>query len=185
MEFQMKELDMALGKKGTIQLGKWQDIFFDAIDKLKFNENIPLFKIIGKSPDNQYAYMIKERVKQYSNIQLLGEMTHKEIIESNEYIDILVISSREETMSIVATEAMMFGKVCIISDSSGMAKYIDEKRNGLVFSTEEPEELGKKIMWCINNQNKLMEIGMRARETYEKYFSMDVFGDNLVTMLNN
>jgi glycosyltransferase involved in cell wall biosynthesis len=169
---------------GHIQYIKGQDIFLDAIENLDYKGSFPVFKIIGRNTNDEYGRMINERVKKYSNVYLLGEMTHNEIIKINQTIDVLVISSREETMSIVATEAMMLGKVCIISDSSGMASYIDTYRNGLIFSTEKSEDLAEKIMWCMDNQEKLGEIGWRARETYEAHFSMDMFGDHLIAMLN-
>ena len=35
------------------------------------------------------------------------------------------------------------------------------------------------MQWVVDHQDKLGEIGDKARETYEKYFSMKTFGDNL------
>ncbi len=170
---------------GPIQPGKGQDILLDAIGMVEPGGDIPVFKLIGKCLDNPYGCMIKERVRKYSSVHMLGEMTHKEIMESNKDIDVFIISSREETMSMVATEAMMLERTCIISDSSGMADYINEYVNGMVFSTEKSEALAEKIMWCMNHRDKLKEMGMRARETYETYFSMDAFGERLEIMLNS
>ena len=33
--------------------------------------------------------------------------------------------------------------------------------------------------WILDNQDKLADIGKKARKTYEKYFTMDVFAENL------
>ena len=39
--------------------------------------------------------------------------------------------------------------------------------------------LKEKIEWVIANKEMHQKVGKKARETYEKYFTMDVFGYNL------
>ena len=36
-----------------------------------------------------------------------------------------------------------------------------------------------KMQWAVDHRDKLDEIGDKARKTYEKYFSMKVFADNI------
>lgn len=53
------------------------------------------------------------------------------------------------------------------------------------FSSGDSKILSEKMMWCINNPEKLKDMGIRARETYETYLFMDVFGKNLEIALNS
>ena len=85
----------------------------------------------------------------------------------------------EETMSIVTTEGMMYGKLCIVSDRTGMADYIKEGENGFICKVGDVVNLYEKIRYIIHNREKLLEIGKRARKTYEEYFTMDRFEENL------
>lgn len=169
---------------GVISEQKGQDIFWKAIEKtgLKSEENTFLF--IGKNLQDSCGQLIARKAQRYSNVRLLGELTHEDVIEKWKDIDVLVVSSREDMLPIVATEAFMFGKVCIISDATGTVDYIEDYTSGLVFSTENADELSKKLLWCVENRARLEEIGKEARKVYQSYFSMEVFGKNLERIIN-
>lgn len=165
---------------GPLKEGKGQDILLEALGRIGMEINDKYsFLIIGKISDSDYGRSIKEKVSRFPNVQMTGECTRKEMAQYYQKVDVVVIPSREETMSIVATEAMMLGKPFIISDTSGMVDYVEEYVNGLRFVSGDAEELAKKILWCIENRNELEVIGKHARKTYEKFFSMGIFGENL------
>lgn len=171
---------------GSIMKRKGYDILIDAIEKLESNKSEQAeFLFIGTSVDNEYGNWIEERVKSIKNIHRINKGTRKEMMQYYQQIDVLIIPSREETMSIVATEAMMLGKVCIISNTSGMADYVENYSNGLIFSSGNSDELSEKIQWCINNPELLKEMGKSARTVYEKNFSMNVFAKNLEKVISD
>ena len=97
-------------------------------------------------------------------------------------IDVVVIPSIYEALSIVATEAMMNGKICVISDNTGNAGFITPGENGFVFRNGDQEDLSEKIVWCIEHRDKLREIGENARKVYEANFTMKKMGDRLVQL---
>ena len=144
---------------GTVTLNKGQDIFLEAIKKINKNQKACTeFWIIGA---------------------FLGEMTRKEIQNAYSEIDVLVCPSREDSLPIVVTEAMMYGKTCIVSDATGVVDYISHGENGLVCKKGDAEDLAEKIKWVFCNKEKLQQIGANARLVYEKYFTMACFGDRL------
>lgn len=163
---------------GLISEQKGQDIFIEAIERLGIQKNVS-FLIIGKNLEDAYGKSIKKRLKGDSYVQVLGEISHEDVIAYWNDIDVLVVPSREDMLPIVATEAMMMGKVCLLSDVAGTVKYVEDNTNGLIFQTKNSYELSDKMRWCIENKEMLKRIGESARETYEKYFSIDVFGANL------
>ena len=95
----------------------------------------------------------------------------------------MVVASRAETVSMAAIEAMMMGKVCIVSDQTGIAEYIKSGKNGFIFQSENEDELRKIMLWCYQHQDKLEQIGKNARETYERKFSTEIFKNNLQEIL--
>lgn len=157
---------------------KAQDIFLQAAKGLIVNEPIE-FWLIGELRKDAYGCNIIEVAKQNTNIRILGVLSRKEIYERFVDIDVVVCPSREDSLPIVMTEAMMFHKVCIASDKTGTADYIDDGKNGFIVEANNVDMLRDKMQWIVNHRDNLKEIGDRARETYEKYFTMKTFGDNL------
>ena len=46
-------------------------------------------------------------------------------------------------------------------------------------------DLTRKMSWVLNNKDQLNSISGKARQTYEKYFTMKVFGDRLETIIGD
>lgn len=165
---------------------KGQDLVLEALDLLDEKEKEMLqFSFVGKYTTNGYYMDIVERIKKYSAVFVYGEKDRHSLLDMISCQDIIVVSSRYETMSLVATESMMMGKVCIISDGAGMAKYVDDLHNGLVFSNGSAVELAEKLKWCLANRSKLELMGKEARETYLSNFTIARLAVRLKEVLNN
>ena len=165
---------------GTVTLNKGQDIFLEAIKKINKNQKACTeFWIIGAFFEDSYCNAIKTLAGEENAVKFLGEMTRKEIQNAYSEIDVLVCPSREDSLPIVVTEAMMYGKTCIVSDATGVVDYISHGENGLVCKKGDAEDLAEKIKWVFCNKEKLQQIGANARLVYEKYFTMACFGDRL------
>jgi len=163
---------------GTIHSIKAQDIFLKAASMIEQKNNIE-FWLIGKIFKNEYCQIIERMAACIKSAKLKGELTRTETYSCFSKIDVLVCTSQEETLSITVIEAMMFGKVCITTENTGIAEYIDNGVNGFVVPCNRPDVLAGKMQWLIDHRDKAKEIGMAARKTYEKFFSMEVFGRNL------
>ena len=160
---------------GSIYAIKGQDILLKALDELSIeeNENLQIY-FVGNFVNAQYEKEIRNKCRK--NVQIISEVEQSVLAKIYSQMDIIIVPSRQETMSFVAIEAMMHGKTCIVSDCAGIASYIDNEVNGLVFETEQQTSLRNCIRWCLYNKEKLKLIGKEGRKTYEKYFSLDIFG---------
>jgi len=173
------------GVIGALTYHKGQDIFMSAVEAL--SDDIvekSFFLLIGKKDMNDFSEKIVRRASMINNCILLGERTQQEIQNLYERLDIVVVASREETVSMVAIEAMMMGKVCIVSNETGIAEYIVHEKNGFVFQNENENELASIMRWCYQNKQQLKIIGTNARKTYEENFSMHRFSMNIQNMLH-
>jgi glycosyltransferase involved in cell wall biosynthesis len=164
---------------------KAQDIFVKAIKMLDSQyKDKAEFWIIGMYAENWYYYEICRLIQGEDNIKILGEMTREEIYKAYKDIDVVVCASLQETFSIVITEAMMYGKPSITTDSTGVADFIQDGKNGLICKTGDAADLSEKLQWMLLHQDLLDEMGNNARKTYEEYFTMEKFADRLEDVLN-
>lgn len=165
---------------GSIEIRKAQDIFIQAVELLSEQDKEKAqFWIIGYMGTDSYGSNIKKCVEKESYVQILGKLSRDEIDKVYKVINVVVCPSLEDPLPIVMTEGMMYGKVCITSDANGTVDYIEDGRNGLICKSGDPIDLSKKMSWVINNKDKLHEMGWQARKTYEKYFTLEKFGDRL------
>ena len=156
---------------------KAQDIFLKAAGKMK--DKRAEFWIIGAMGNDAYSSYIKDSAEKNKSVKIKGVLSRKEIYEKYQDIDVVVCPSREDTLSIVTTEAMMFQKLCIVSNRVGMASYIEDGINGFVFDVDDVDMLFTKMQWVMENVDQVKEIKDRARETYRQFFSMEVFERNV------
>lgn len=172
------------GLIGGLIEGKGQDIFLSAVEQL--SDHIlkkSFFFLAGKKNISIFGKDIIDRASLINNCILLGERTQQEMCELYDILDIVVVASRAETVSMVAIEAMMMGKVCIVSHETGIAEYIEHGKNGFVFPSGNVEKLNELMIWCFENQKNLKNIGKNARKTYEQNFSIHIFQKNLQEIL--
>ena len=155
----------------------------EAASRIKNCDNVE-FWIIGKSREEDYCKKIKKMASEISSVKIWGELTRCEIYKVFPKIDVVVCSSKEDMLPIVITESMMFGKACIVTDVTGSAKYIQNGENGFVVPVNDVQALAERMQWIITNKEEIEKIGLAARKTYEKYFTLDILGQNLKQVLN-
>ncbi len=166
---------------GTIHPIKCQLLFLDAVERLEESRRGESeFLIIGdQGNEPDYVNLVEAKAKRLTNVSILGRKTRREVEEIYGTIDVLVVASEQETMSLTAIEAMMHKKVCIVSDAAGMAGYIRHKENGLTFRVNDVNSLLEGMEFCIQNRDRLEHMGRRGRETYEAFFTLEKFGDRI------
>lgn len=160
---------------GYIEARKGQDILVRAVQKLP--ENIRKrteFYLVGQST-SRMAGEIKEMLKDTPEVIMTGTMDREGIHGILNQADVMICPSREDPMPTVAAEAMMHRVPCMVSDVTGTAAYIEQEVDGMVFRSEDEQELAEKICWCVEHRGRLADMGNRARIIYEQRFSMAAF----------
>lgn len=169
---------------GSIHPIKGQDILVEAIKQLpRYLLSQVEFWIIGKASDADFYDNLCQKSKKVSCIKILGEIENQKMNSIYSRTDIVIIPSRKETLSLVAIEAMQAGNVCIVSDSAGIAEYIEHGKNGLLFKSEATDKLTETIQWCIENKTKIEKIKENAKDVYKRNFSMEILKRNLKQIL--
>lgn len=165
---------------GTVCHRKAQDVFIDAISRLKIqNREKAEFWIIGKEQKCSFTLNLRKRCSGISEIIFWGERSLDEIDKMYEQIDVVVCPSREDPMPVVVAEGMMFGKVCIVSDMTGESEYITEMEDGLICKAGDCDSLRLQLIWAIEHKEKLDRICKNSRKLYKKIFSEKAFIKNM------
>lgn len=164
---------------GGISKLKGHDILLKAMQILRsLSDYNGKYKVLSIG-DNQNT-LAKQIMSEVDDAELAlefkGRLSHDVTIGMLEESDVVICASREETMSAAIIEGMMLGKICITTDNTGIADYIVDGKNGFICNASDAQSLANKIMYIMENYTDLSFIQSKARETYEKYFSMTSFG---------
>lgn len=169
---------ISFGVIGIIYDRKAQDILLRAVLQLPldYQDKIEIL-MIGTVADKVYWEEQKALLNQLKNVKIMGEMSQKELARTYRDIDVLVCPSRDDPMPIVVTQALMYGKTCIVSKNVGQMEFIESGVNGFIFETE--EELAGQIAWIVDHKAELYDIGKRGRGIYEQNFSETIMEKKL------
>ncbi|WHH57417.1 glycosyltransferase [Petroclostridium sp. X23] len=171
---------------GTIEWRKGQDIFARAIKEMPYEYVKKCqFLFIGRNIDQDiYNKVIEVKELYPKNVSLIREVSRDEIRDIYNQCTAIVCASRDDPMPIFMTECLMLSKIAICSENTGTADLLIDGVNGFIYHNNDYKELMEKIKCVIDNEQKLTQIKIEGRRTYEKHFSVDVFNDNILKITN-
>lgn len=105
-----------------------------------------------------------------------GEIERNSVWKYYKLGDIFVGSSLSETQGLTYLEAMASSLPLVVKDDPVLSSYLIPSYNGFSFKSD--DEYVKIIEMLIQRKEKRDEIGIRAKETSEK-FSLKIFGEKL------
>ena len=156
------------------QAVKAQDILANAILNLpKEYRDKSLFIFAGAKDTREpefYDLLVQLEGVFPNEISVLGEIERDEVFEIYQKVDCVVAPSRMDATPTTIVEAMMFKKICICSDSTGISLYMEDGKNGFIVKTEDVDDLVRKIMYVIDNINNLQMVRENGYSTYLENF---------------
>jgi len=99
------------------------------------------------------------------NIVAHGRVPHYIVRNAMRRASVLVLPSVCDGFGMVVTEAMAQGLPVICSANAGASQLVEEGVNGFVVPAAEPAKLGALLTWCLDNPERLLEMGRNAAET--------------------
>lgn len=104
-----------------------------------------------------------------NNITFLNFMPENEVIQMLSSADIFVLPSRFENAPMALMEALASGVPVIASNVGGIPHILDNGRIGILFQSENPEDLAQKIIKLLNDPKfgeRLSGIGKEMLKEY-------------------
>lgn len=170
---------------GPISNLKGQDIIAEAVSLLSESEKDDLeVRFVGRTDEDYDASFADELVRN-GIVRKTGELAQDKVHMEYERCDVLICASREEVWPMVVIEAMQHKVMSIVSDAAGIADYLTDRQDALIFPSENAQALAEKISWCLNHRLSVKRMGERAYKIYEKFFSMEVFEKNLLSVIQD
>lgn len=160
---------------GQIYDTKNQLLLIEAINKLKIKHSI-LVKFIGFVADHKYKKKLIEKVNEYNlqdSVEFCGALNKREIIKEYLNSNAVVITSREEGMSLVLVEALYFEKPVISTNVGIIPEVLVNYENGIILKEADSDLLSVAIDNLINDKLLYMKIQSNALKTFYINFNLE------------
>lgn len=136
---------------------KGVDIFIKSAAKVLQKTDKARFVIIGEGEDEKKLKDLAKDLGISDKVYFLGFV--KEIYDFFNFIDINMLTSRSEGFPYSLLEGAKSRKATIATAIGGIAQLIIEGETGLLFESENTTECAEKVLYLINNREKITELG--------------------------
>jgi glycosyltransferase involved in cell wall biosynthesis len=122
--------------------------------------------VLGDFISDEYRQLIHDYVKE-NNLQpyvrFNGWVPQPVVLQFIEKTDILVVSSRHESLPMVIAESMAAGKVVVASTVGGIPEMITDKINGYLYDLAVPGSLESILETLYNNNELVQQVSSQAK----------------------
>lgn len=171
---------------GTVLELKGQDILMEAVSLLEdaVREKCE-FLLVGKTEDPGILERIRKTQEKYpENVRYIGPVPRDDLDAIYQNVDCIICSSRQDCMPTFVSEGLMYGRTAICSENAGTAPVLQKEQAGFTYGNNDPAALAAAITAYVSLSDEERErYGKRARACFENNFSMDVFRNNLLKVM--
>jgi len=169
------ELPLRFGSVGRMVELKGQPIFLDALEILakEFGDEASrMFSVrfFGSGPlESELRQIAEEKIPGLA--EFCGE--EPEVAKIYNGIDVLVVASRSEGLSMVIMEAMARAKPAVATDVGGNGTLVIHGRTGLLVPYGSPQLLADALKSLVSNHELVEQYGVEARKLIKNKFSLN------------
>ncbi len=169
----------------SIEPRKGQDIFAEALLSLPpaLLEKAD-FQLAGRILDPDFWLKVDRIATPLTNFSVTGALDHADAIELMRNADVIVSPSRDEALPVVILEALSLGKALVATTVGGVLEILVDGEDALLVRPESPEALVAALRRLLENPELIPQLGARARETYERQFTLDRFGRDFRALID-
>lgn len=160
------------GYIGSIIKHKGVENLLEAFSKASEQNDKISLTIAGKN--SSYANGLVLKYKNIKQINWLGEVQGKDKQSFFDNIDVLFVPSVDEAFGLTVAEGCMLGKIVVTTTSVGANYLIEDKKSGIILSSNDSELLASSINFLASkNSNDLIKMQKLARQRYLQYGTTD------------
>lgn len=117
----------------------------------------------------------------------LGKKYNEDKFNIFQSSDIFVFPTfyHNECFPLVLLEAMQFNLPIISTNEGGISDIVKNGETGLIVENKNPHQLAEKISWLIDNPQKASLMGKKGQDCFIKNYTITVFENRLINILNN
>jgi len=132
------------------------------------------YRIIGSGEELEKLTQLIQTLKLEKNVFLLGFKSKTELRTHLNQTDIYLQPSLRDTLPGTVLEAASMGLPIVASQVGGIPEIIYDEINGLLTLPEDVESIVEGVKFLIRNPNLATQLGLEARQTVLKNFSLEV-----------
>lgn len=160
---------------------KGVDILIKAFKQISKKHPEWKLKILGWYPDKE---KLMTHIDGHPNITYHPPVSTTEIANHICACSIFVLPSRSEAMGRVLIESMAAGKPRIGANVDGIPTVISDEVDGLLFRSEDVQDLAEKLELLIGNPEMRKKMGQAGRERVKHDFSKEKYFEKLIRFYN-
>lgn len=108
------------------------------------------------------------------SVHLLG--LRRDVADILHALDVFVLSTHSEGMSLAILEAMSAQRPIIATDVGGNSLLLDGGRCGVLVPPRDPHALAEAILDLLANREKAQQLARNARQRFLEHFTIDAMG---------
>jgi len=157
---------------GRLARPKGLEFFIEAARVVSRTVPDAKFCICGqKAYEAMYGY---DELPSLDQLEFLGELSHDETLRRYcEALAVVVTSIEPETFSMVALEAMACSTPVVSFDSGALKEIVVDGETGFLVPRGDCALLAQRLMAFLEDRRLGIEMGRRARERVERFFSLE------------
>lgn len=165
-----------IGMLGSLLPNKRVDDFVKAAGIVAKKHPEVVFSVAGVGPEEAALRKLVLN-NNLDNFHFLGRINRADVPSYLKNLDVFVLSSESEGLSISLQEAMAMECAPVVSDSVTCPELIKDEKNGLLFKFGNVSDLADKIGEALQDSKKL---GSNARRSIIKNFNLDTNSKRLI-----
>jgi colanic acid/amylovoran biosynthesis glycosyltransferase len=143
--------------------------------------------IAGEGPERRSLERLIRKLGLQNQVQLLGQVSHEQMHDYYQRVDLVVLTSRSEGIPLVLMEAMAHGKPVLAPAITSIPELICDRENGFLYRPASLEDFVTRVGMISNNRSTLGLLRRAARRHVLDHFNrkknLSAFCDRLVANL--
>ena len=164
-----------LGVVGSLYPVKGHRFLLEAMPEILRRWPTAQLLVIGRG---ELDVVLKEQVEQLAigaNVHFLG--MRQDVPRLLSLMDVFVLPSLSEGLSIALLEAMASGKPVVATRVGGNPELIDHGRTGFLVQSEDAKDLAANLLTLLSDPGMMQQFGRQATERVRQHFAMEQMVD--------
>lgn len=151
---------------------KYHEMLFEAVKYLKdnYNYNDFIINLYGEGEQEKKLKHLAEKLNIKKNINFVGTLDRKEIIEAIYNSDLSVLSSYKEGKPRALMESSALGVPIVATDVIGTNEVVKNNQTGYLVELHDYKTFAKKIYSLLNDEEKWQQFSEKAKEIAKEEF---------------
>jgi glycosyltransferase involved in cell wall biosynthesis len=119
-------------------------------------------KLIGSGAESVTSYI--EEMKLGPIVECLGHVPKTRLVQELQSSDLFILPSRQEGLGLVVLEAMACGLAVVSTRCGGPEKHVRDGETGYLVAQNDHKAIAAGIIQALQDPDKLLEMGIYARQ---------------------